>query len=410
MMAGFDLQEEMLLALARGQGLQDMIKILSRFFQCPAVLIDASGRVLAALELPEGVEAGDFLAFSAAGVPKANTVATGIITTDGGLALPYWFLPLVQGELYGRLLLIKQQNPDQTTSALLMRVGLILIVELKKTRELQQMQLRYRDEFIHDLLYNNFDSAESLIQRGKTWGWDLARPHVLAVMEPDASKMETCESVLQKLAVLLDQSLALAWPAAVSAKRGAQIIILLPLEDQTMLSELKRLKAALASLWRGVKKEIYTQGGGSFSLGIGHVYNSAVNLYKSFQEAKSALELGRFFQPVDAVTYFDELGILSLLAKNGEQDLKDFCARFLNPLEEHDQKNGTQLVETLKAYFACQGNHLATAKQLYIHTNTLRYRLKKIEDVLGMSFDRLDVQLNLFAAIRLDAARGMWQT
>lgn len=66
---------------------------------------------------------------------------------------------------------------------------------------------------------------------------------------------------------------------------------------------------------------------------------------------------------------------------------------------EYDKQNATNMVETLDYYFACNCNVSETAKALFIHRNTLIYRIDKIKSILGRdlkdSEERLLLQLGL---------------
>jgi DNA-binding PucR family transcriptional regulator len=59
------------------------------------------------------------------------------------------------------------------------------------------------------------------------------------------------------------------------------------------------------------------------------------------------------------------------------------------------------LVETLKTYFSTGESKAKTAEKLYIHLNTLKYRLHKIEEILGLKLSDPDVSFRLKLAVRL---------
>ena len=71
----------------------------------------------------------------------------------------------------------------------------------------------------------------------------------------------------------------------------------------------------------------------------------------------------------------------------------------IRSLVEYDKQNATNMVETLDCYFACNCNVSETAKALFIHRNTLIYRIDKIKSILGRdlkdSEERLLLQLGL---------------
>ena len=68
---------------------------------------------------------------------------------------------------------------------------------------------------------------------------------------------------------------------------------------------------------------------------------------------------------------------------------------------EYDEKNGTKYFETLKAFIACGGSKQKASQELYIHRNSLTYRLNFIEDLLDVSLDDVAVQTKLWFDIKI---------
>lgn len=80
------------------------------------------------------------------------------------------------------------------------------------------------------------------------------------------------------------------------------------------------------------------------------------------------------------------------------RELDRFIAGSIGPLLDHDQRRGTNLVDTLGAYYAHRANVAATARALHVHVNTLLKRLDRASNVLGLDWRRendLELQLGL---------------
>lgn len=86
----------------------------------------------------------------------------------------------------------------------------------------------------------------------------------------------------------------------------------------------------------------------------------------------------------------------SLFKKAG---LKDYS---VNRLIEEDEKNHTELYQTLKTYLFCENNVTETAKMMHVHRNTLVYRLKKISDMLQIDYNDYHVSRELLAYILMN--------
>jgi DNA-binding PucR family transcriptional regulator len=73
----------------------------------------------------------------------------------------------------------------------------------------------------------------------------------------------------------------------------------------------------------------------------------------------------------------------------------------LKPLLEYDQRHHAQLVETLRAYLAADGNLTSSARMLNVHPNTVVYRLRRIREITGRDPRAIDELLVLFLALKL---------
>ncbi len=87
----------------------------------------------------------------------------------------------------------------------------------------------------------------------------------------------------------------------------------------------------------------------------------------------------------------------SSTATADDQDL--FVRRYLEPLMDYDRIHNAGYVETLQTYFESVGNVQRTADKLFLHLSTVRYRLKRIEEIAAIDLreeeDRLCMQLAL---------------
>lgn len=86
----------------------------------------------------------------------------------------------------------------------------------------------------------------------------------------------------------------------------------------------------------------------------------------------------------------------------------DFCQYVLGTLVAHDRAHHADLLHTLRVYFRCNGNAIEAARQLFLHRNSLQYRLERIEDVLRC--DLKDPQTRLALNLAVEMAELLQQT
>ena len=123
---------------------------------------------------------------------------------------------------------------------------------------------------------------------------------------------------------------------------------------------------------------------------LGSTYSNPSEFGKSYQEAKSLIPKKDILpNPKNKkVLSASSMGIYKFMFKSGnQQEILDYCNERLKKLEEYDHANGTFLQDTLLAYNMNGFNIGKTAEELFVHRNSLQYRLKKIEEILGITLD-----------------------
>jgi Purine catabolism regulatory protein-like family/PucR C-terminal helix-turn-helix domain len=94
--------------------------------------------------------------------------------------------------------------------------------------------------------------------------------------------------------------------------------------------------------------------------------------------------------------------LLALLPGEAKQA---FRARLLDPLLAYDSEHGTGLVRTLEVFLGCSGSWTKTAEAMFVHVNSLRYRVRRIEELTGRDLGSLEDQAALLLALRLRSAQ-----
>jgi purine catabolism regulator len=109
------------------------------------------------------------------------------------------------------------------------------------------------------------------------------------------------------------------------------------------------------------------------------------------------------------VVAFDDLGAYKYLLKVSQDGrVRDRRGEALQRLAEYDERHRSQLLLTLEEYLRRRGNIAAAATTLYVHPNTLRQRLRRIQDLTGLDVARedwlmIEIELKL---LRLERALG----
>lgn len=138
------------------------------------------------------------------------------------------------------------------------------------------------------------------------------------------------------------------------------------------------------------------------TLGVGKVTKSIRCLYKSFKHAKAIQKLQNTGMIPEDKYYYGQLGIYRLLIGIDDREIvEDYYSRVLKPLIDYDEQNQSELVDVLKCYLDHDGSVNRTAEELFVHRNTINYKLNKIKDILNIDLASLETRMELMLALAL---------
>ena len=124
------------------------------------------------------------------------------------------------------------------------------------------------------------------------------------------------------------------------------------------------------------------------NVGIGTVVGNVKEIARSYKEARVALEVGKVFEDEKNILSYEDLGIGRLIY----QLPTTLCELFLTEvfkkgsIDELDQET----IFTIQKFFENNLNVSETSRQLYVHRNTLVYRLDKIQKITGLDLRVFD--------------------
>lgn len=293
---------------------------------------------------------------------------------------------------------------------LLERAATVAALAITKEQAVAAVESKYRAEFLRDLLAGKAGGPADAVSHASSLGWDIDRPMVVVVAETDENDEETTREPEEVRS--LQERFARAWVQAVRARDASvpvagfsqEVVSLHPVHDAAETPAVMRGVAEIVKVVSG-------DGGGgrrSFSTGISRPICSVADLPTAYDEALKAVHVGRQMHGVSAVTHFDELGIYRLLALVPDgADLRRFVRESLGDLATDDSPENADLRHTLSVLIDTNLNVAETARQLFFHYNTLRYRIAKLERMLGPFTTDPQLRLTLALALRIHQMRGI---
>lgn len=343
-----DIHQRFVPIVVAGGGAAEIAEALHSLLKCPIAVVDADGREL--VRVPSSTS-GDFVGKSAV----RQLVDAGEYHYGEILALP------PDGEL------------DADAQLALQRASLALAVRMAHSSAAAAEQERFAAISLEELISGHGGDAADVAERANSFGWDLHRPR--AVLLASIDPPPRVESLPGTLATIAAAARATLGPDAIVWTRSTTIAALLA-PDTASASDRRALADRLrVELDRRVRTE-------TISIGVGTCVDTPHDLPRSYTEATRAVEVGRWAKGRHVTEIFDELGLERLLASTPSTDLAEFVQHSIGPLLDHDRDQGTDLVETLAVWLDTR-NMAEAARRIYVHYNTFKNRLDRIESILG---------------------------
>ena len=268
-----------------------------------------------------------------------------------------------------------------------------------------ETEMRLRGGFFDELLSGHV-SGKEVLRRAALLGCDLSGGGAVLIFEmPDfdefARRRKLGELQVGHLKTLLYETINNAvrevHPNHICIPRAESVLLLLgsPLEDREALAKqvLHRCRERLKNL--------------PVHVGLGEERGAPDQVVHSYREAESALRLGRNLRTsgdVEArIHVFSALGIQRLLftlSRKSPDALRDFEENSIGAVLFYDEQHGTDLVKTLKTYMDCDGGITEAAGLLHVHKQTVRYRLRRVNELTGLDVTKFQDAAQLYLAIR----------
>jgi len=138
-------------------------------------------------------------------------------------------------------------------------------------------------------------------------------------------------------------------------------------------------------------------------IGVGHCYESVANLRRSYYSAKTAMitAVSNTFQKNMVV--YDQLGIYKILFDiRNREDISKMREETVDRIREYDREHSAEFYNTITTYLDSFCSVQETAKRLFVHYNTIRYRISKIKSVFGWDLFSMEDCINLAISLRID--------
>ncbi|MEU7740226.1 helix-turn-helix domain-containing protein [Nonomuraea sp. NPDC049158] len=182
------------------------------------------------------------------------------------------------------------------------------------------------------------------------------------------------------------------------ARRGRQLVVGGRSDEGIVLVNGKVSRQALTEELRVL---VANRPGMRVAAGISDATASVSQLGEALESARRGMESARYGEgPVSVMSVADVDSHELLLAQLPVSVRRSFREHLLGPIIEYDARHGSELLRTLDVFLETCGSWQRTADELYVHVNTLRYRMQRIEELTGRRMSSMRDRTDLYLALR----------
>ncbi|MCK8680371.1 PucR family transcriptional regulator [Streptomyces lichenis] len=377
--AGFEVQRELTRA-ALAEGPEAVVARLAAHMDGWAALYDASGAVVFA--------APDWAARRAARLTpdverlreRAAPASAVVGSSDERVELQ----SLGSGRRVRGALAVGTGAPLGTAERYAVHSAIALLtLTTERSRSLQAAEQRLGAAVLRMLLAGQPDHARAVA--GDLYGGLLDAPFRMLVAEPASGERDpAAEPPLRALADALETAAARAGESVLTVPDGDERLVMLAGDG-----------GAVATACDGYAESESDEAGVVVGLSAPTGPIAAATAYKQAEQALSvARRRGR------ALVEHEDLAAGSVLPLLADDAVRAFADGLLRALREHDATGRGDLVASLRAWLSRHGQWDAAATDLGVHRHTLRYRMRRVEEILGRSLDDPDVRMELWLALK----------
>lgn len=385
------LQNELSRTALDAHGIEALAARLAELLGRPVMVVDADFQPLAEANWQRGV------------IPDDSWVACGSQIGGGATVLA----PIAVGQHFGgHVVVLEDGRPfDVIEERAIQQAATVFALEMLRERSAHEAELRAKGSLVRDLLsgiWGDETEAEGILRRldyALGGPWRVARLDATGTERSVNSGREPIQGQDHRLYRSFRQACheVLGVGAVCPWRTGLLAVVPSSPDDGTHDERVAlELLACVGEHCRAIQPSI------RLHLTVGSCVTTATNLARSAEEAERAMIVARRLSVTDRPLFYEHLGVYRLLVgPNDAIQQRQFVHEILGPLLHHDAQHGSDLVSTLRHWVSADHNVQTAARHLFVHPNTVKYRLRQIRNLIGGDPASGDIRLNVELALKI---------
>ncbi|MDQ0724938.1 purine catabolism regulator [Paenibacillus sp. W4I10] len=376
----------------QGKGIPSIVDTLSQLLSSPVLLLGSKKQITASSHYAEQMDdqslAAPLLTFIDEHPSFHTTISICLLTAEKYRHAE--FHPIFTDRHEGYLIALYDSSASSKLSTLALEQAVNVIgLELTKKQAVKERSRRYKNEYFSDLIQGFIRSEQEALHRGKKYGLQAKGSSVLIIAKMDEPLTNKPNHILTPSGEerfiserdanyeLIKQEFTKLDLSFVMFTKNDQFGILVFLsesswDEHTVIQQLE---------WTA--GNLYMESQLSLSFGIGNPYTNVLDIGLSYKEAVKALQSGYQMRKTRFAHSYQTMDISRLLRMIPHDEMLQFHQETFKPFEGRDPNERSELMKTLSSFYENHCQIVDTAKELFVHRNTVIYRLEKCEKLTG---------------------------
>ncbi len=313
------------------------------------------------------------------------------ITPD--LNTTQYLVPIVAGHQFMGVIttVLAHRKLKQLDKVAMEQGATIIALEMLKQRAAVEQTKRLKENFLEHVLERNYESEEWMHHRALQLGFNLKKIFQVITVEVEPGRTDKSRpEIYQEIREFCVDS----FPGDIVITKNNHILIMVSLNHKDKGDGVKPLVESLK------ERLSFLIGEGTWWVALGTFCDKLADCDISYRNAIASLNIMQVLNLKNKVVSYDNLGVFSLIEINPE-NFAEFAKRTIGPLIDYDQKHKTQLVNTLNLFYKYNSNVLKASRKGFLNPSTMKYRLRRIQEITGLNLKEPEISLQLQLAMRL---------
>ncbi|WP_040193793.1 PucR family transcriptional regulator [Clostridium culturomicium] len=304
-----------------------------------------------------------------------------------------------KNETYGYLIL--QEDPDsknEMSDIIIDQASTAIALEFSKQHALNEQMKLIGNHFFLDIITGNIKSEEEAKLRAFNLKWPSPplRLVIFDVDQFDKIIKNKDEYYIQNIKEFILNTIELKF------KKVTENFTVIPKSDSfTCLIPSTCIENTLLYCIEEIQDKLNLKLSINFTVGISSIFYSYTALIEANKEAREAIKISRLTGGNSKTVFIENNRLEQALLQVADNEyLQNYIQNTMGVLEKHDKENDSELLETLNQLILCMGVKTQAAQNLFLHRNTLMYRIKKIEQLTGYNLSDKNHLLSLAIAMK----------